>query len=61
MRGVVNAGNFKCLHDDEYHRKDGEGLFTRAGDNSKGGMASNRMRVGLDMRKKFFIVRVVRH
>lgn len=36
------------LHHDEYHKKDGEGLFTRACSDRKGGMASTRKRVDLD-------------
>lgn len=35
------------LHDDEYHKKDGERLFARACSGRKGGMSSTRRRVGL--------------
>ena len=52
---------FQCL--DGAYRKAGEGLLIRAGNNRMRGNGLNLEEDGsrLDIRKKFFTVRVVRH
>ena len=61
MMGVILIAAFQYLKG--AHRKDGEGLFTRAcSDRTRGKcfkLKEGRFR--LDVRKKFFTVRVVRH
>ena len=60
LRADLRAA-FQCLK--EAYRKDGEGLFTRVcSDRTRGN--SSKLKEGrfrLDIRKKFFTMRVVKH